>query len=640
MTPERFRQIRNLFEAAIEREPGERQVFLDAACHGDNLLQAELTRLLAAHQGQFGPVDQPALALVTTEPQRMEGRRVGPYEVLREIGVGGMATVYLARRADGAFERQVALKILRPEEASHDLVRRFQQEQQILATLEHPNIARLLDAGSIDTRSPYIVMEFVDGIQIDQYCNNHKLNVNERLKLFEMVCSAVHYANHRGVVHRDLKPSNILVTADGVVKLLDFGISKLLDNPQLPVRAYFTRTGLQLMTPEYASPEQVKGEVATAATDVYSLGVVLYEVLTGHSPYRLRSRIMHEIVRVVCEEPPARPSTSVTQNITADARSRAQESTPQQLKRELSGDIDSILLKALAKEPGDRYESAEELGRELSRHLRGEPIEARSNYLVRSLVAFARRRSGWILAALCSLTAIATGAVSIQHNALIMMGILFLSLVTGNLALRAEFGNDFARRSLGATTRLFAGMFAAIIILSALPRSLTTNFLSLLGGVMITWCGYHLLRWPLRSHWAGELVLDVSRPRQPWVMFLCAAMIAGAVMSAADKVVEHATIALPDILRWLQLLSLALLMLTLHGRAEFRSAGIVSNGRLIRWRNIKSYAWRSAVGDFEVLQVWSKGLGRFWPAEKLLLRREFKRPVAELLERQLSPWLR
>jgi eukaryotic-like serine/threonine-protein kinase len=330
--PERFRQLRNLFDAVIERKPAERQAFLDQACRGDRLLHAEVDRLLKAHDERLGPMDRSAIVF-ETESDRMEGRRVGPYEVLREIGSGGMATVYLARRADGLFERNVALKFVRPEAANQDILRRFQQEQQILAGLDHPNIARLLDAGSIDSRSPYFVMEFVDGIAIDRYCDEHRLNVKARVKLFQMVCSAVHYANQRGVVHRDLKPSNILVTAEGAPKLLDFGISKLLDDVQTPFTAYLTRTGLRPMTPEYASPEQVKGETATVAADVYSLGVVLYEVLTGHRPYRMHSRLMHEVVRVICEDAPTRPSTAVTQDVTPDALSRARETTPDELKR-------------------------------------------------------------------------------------------------------------------------------------------------------------------------------------------------------------------------------------------------------------------------------------------------------------------
>lgn len=638
MTPERFRQIRNLFDAAIEREPEERQNFLDQACRGDRLLHAEVERLLEAHDKRLGPMDRPVIVL-DTEPDRMEGRRVGPYEVLREIGSGGMATVYLTRRADGLFERNVALKFVQPELANQDILRRFQQEQQILAGLDHPNIARLLDAGSIDSRSPYFVMEFVDGIPIDRYCDEHRLNVKARVKLFQIVCSAVQYANQRGVVHRDLKPSNILVTADGIPKLLDFGISKLLDDAQTPVTAYLTRNALRPMTPEYASPEQVKGDTVTVATDVYSLGVVLYEMLTGRRPYRMHNRVMHEIVRVICEESPTRPSTAVTQDVTPDALSRTRETTPQKLKRELSGNIDSMLLKALEKEPGNRYRSAEEFENDLSRYLQGEPVEARSNHAVRWLVALMRHRSGWVLAALCVFVAIASGVVTIQRNILIAMGSLMAALLTGNLALRAEFGNEYARQRLGSATRWLAGLFITIIVMSSLPRGLTTNWLPALFVAPSTWLGYYLVRWPFRSHWGGELILDFSRKRQPIVMVLPALIILGTVLSVVETFTEGITITTPHIVLYVGQVALGLFLIVAGGRVEFRSRGILSNGRLIRWRNVKAYAWSTAMGDVEVLQVWSKGLGRFWPAEKVLIRSEAKQQVNAFLERQLSPWL-
>jgi serine/threonine protein kinase len=638
MTPERFRQIRNLFDAAIERETGERKSFLDQACCGDRLLRAEVDRLLEAHYKQVGPMDKPVIVL-DTESDRMEGRQVGPYEVLREIGTGGMATVYLARRADGLFERNVALKFLRPEVANHEILRRFQQEQQILAGLDHPNIARLLDAGSIGSRSPYFVMEFVEGIPIDRYCDEHRLNVKARVKLFQMVCSAIQYANQRGVVHRDLKPSNILVTAHGIPKLLDFGISKLLDDGQTRVTACLTRNGLRAMTPEYASPEQVKGETVTIATDVYSLGVVLYEVLTGHRPYRMHNRVMHEIVRVICEETPTRPSKVVTQDATPEALGRVRETTARELKRELSGDIDSMLLKALEKEPGNRYRSAEELEKDLTRYLQGEAVEARSNHAVRWLVALLRRHSGWIFAALCALAAIASGAVTIQRNVLLIMGVLVAALFTGNLALSAEFGSDYAHRRLGWITRFFAGVFIASIVVSSLPRELTTNWLPAVFAAISTWLGYYLLRWPFRSHWAGELILDISRKRQPLLMGLCALMIVGTVLSAVEMLTEGVAVTTAHLVRWVSPVGLALFLFVLNGRAEFRLRGIVSNGRLIRWANVKAYTWSTAMGDFEVLQVWSKGLGRFWPAEKLLVRSEAKQQVSALLERELSTWL-
>jgi hypothetical protein len=421
--------------------------------------------------------------------------------------------------------------------------------------------------------------------------------------------------------------------------LLDFGISKLLADGQARATSCLTRNGLRAMTPEYASPEQVKGETVTVATDVYSLGVALYEVLTGHRPYRMHNRVMHEIMRIICEETPTRPSKVVTQDATLEALGRVRETTPRELKRELSGDIDSMLLKALEKESGNRYRSAEEFEKDLSRYLQGEPVEARSNHAVRWLVALLRRHPGWILAALCALAALASGAVTIQRNIVIMMGVLLAALLTGNLALSAEFGSDYARRRLVWMTRFFGGMFIAVIVVSSLPRDLTTNWLSVMFGAVMTWLGYYLLRWPFRSRWAGELMLDISRRPQPLLMALCGLMIVGTVLSTVDMLTEGAAVTTAHIVRCVWQIGLALFLFLLNGRAEFRSRGIVSNGRLIRWRNVKAYAWSSAMGDFEVLRVWSKGLGRFLPAEKLLVRSEAKQQVSALLERQLSPWL-
>src|SRR5207248_236370 len=233
--------------------------------------------------------------------------------VLREIGHGGMGTVYLALRDDDVVQKQVAIKVVRAGAGEADVLRRFRQERAILASLDHPAIARLIDAGSTEEGLPYFVMDYVDGEPIDTWCDRHKLNVTERLKLFRAVCSGVQYAHQHLVVHRDLKPANILVTAEGEVKLLDFGIAKLVDREATPMDRAATETLIRRMTPEYASPEQVRGEPIHTASDVYALGVVLYELLTGHRPYRMRSYLMHEVERVICEEEPTRPSVVVTE---------------------------------------------------------------------------------------------------------------------------------------------------------------------------------------------------------------------------------------------------------------------------------------------------------------------------------------
>ncbi|MCA9284013.1 MAG: serine/threonine protein kinase, partial [Phycisphaerales bacterium] len=248
----------------------------------------------------------------TAAPPRNDPKSIGPYRVIRRLGHGGMGVVYLAQREDGPIRRPVAVKVMRAGLEATEVAQRFERERQVLAALDHPNIARLLDAGSTADGQPYFVMEFVEGQSLDQYCDERRLTVSERLKIFRQVCAAVHHAHQNLVVHRDIKPRNILVTTDGTPKLLDFGIAKLLNVSMAPAMDLHTETGVRLMTPEYASPEQVRGQSVTTAADVYSLGVVLFELLTGHRPFRLKTRLMQEVERVICEENPERPSTMIT----------------------------------------------------------------------------------------------------------------------------------------------------------------------------------------------------------------------------------------------------------------------------------------------------------------------------------------
>jgi serine/threonine-protein kinase len=335
--------------------------------------------------GEDREVPNPALTTTVTESSepRVE-RRIGAYRVLRELGHGGMGTVYLAARADDQYQKQVAIKVVRGLD-SDEVVRYFRRERQILAALDHPNIARLMDGGTTEDGLPYFVMERVEGEPIDRYCDERKLSVQERLRLFQGVCAAVQYAHQNLVVHRDLKPSNILVDAHGVPKLLDFGLAKLL-NPEIFGEA---ATGTALaMTPEYASPEQARGQRITTATDVYSLGVVLYELLTGHRPYGRQARDSLQLLRAVCEEEPERPSTAVGRTeqrtlpngavwtTTPDAVSRTREGTPEKLRRRLRGELDNIVLMALRKEPQRRYRSVEALSEDIRRYLEGRPVTA------------------------------------------------------------------------------------------------------------------------------------------------------------------------------------------------------------------------------------------------------------------------
>jgi eukaryotic-like serine/threonine-protein kinase len=310
MTPERWQQIRGVFDEAVAIRTEERAAYLDKACASDAELRHEVESLLSSDDRAGTKfLNTPAVdfskAALSDAPNRV-GRRIGAYNTLEEIGRGGMGEVYRAGRADGQYEKEVAIKLVRGGYDTASVLERFRHERQILASLDHPNIARLLDGGTTDEGIPYLVMELIEGTPIDQYCDAQKLNVTERLRLFSQVCAAVQYAHQRLVIHRDIKPGNILVTKEGVPKLLDFGIAKILD----PAASSET-TVASPMTPEYASPEQIRGEPITTATDVYSLGVVLYQLLTGRSPYPKKTQVPHEFARVICEWEPERPSTIV-----------------------------------------------------------------------------------------------------------------------------------------------------------------------------------------------------------------------------------------------------------------------------------------------------------------------------------------
>src|SRR5207253_686686 len=307
---EKRQQINDLFSSALEQSPGEREAFLRQACGNDQSLYAEVETLLLHYDDSFLE-ESPASEIPSFPDHAMVGKQIGAYRIIRECGHGGMAVVYLAERADREYRKRVAVKMVKPGAGKDDILRRFRNERQTLAALDHPNIVKLLDGGTTEDGLPYLVMDYVEGTPINEYCDAHRLSTSERLELFRKVCTAVSYAHQRLVIHRDLKPANILVTAEGTPKLLDFGIAKLL-NPESAATLVITHTGQRLMTPEYASPEQVRGEPLTNATDIYSLGVVLYELLTGHRPYRLKSYAPAEIERAICELEPEKPSTVVT----------------------------------------------------------------------------------------------------------------------------------------------------------------------------------------------------------------------------------------------------------------------------------------------------------------------------------------
>jgi serine/threonine protein kinase len=307
---DRWQQVRAVLDEAIALPTDERPAYLDKSCTSDAELRAEVDSLLRSHE-QAGNefLNNPAVDLrsfVPNSKSNYTGHRIGVYQIMEEIGHGGMGEVYRAVRADGQYDKQVAIKLVRVGLDSPYLVERFRHERQILASLDHPNIARLHDGGTTDNGIPYLVMELIEGTPIDLYCVEHDLDITERLQLFTQVCTAVQYAHQRLVIHRDIKPSNILVTEDRVPKLLDFGIAKIVD----PLGGVET-TLVRPMTPEFASPEQIRGEPITTASDVYSLGVVLYRMLTGKSPYPETTRTPLEFARLICEAEPTRPSTAV-----------------------------------------------------------------------------------------------------------------------------------------------------------------------------------------------------------------------------------------------------------------------------------------------------------------------------------------
>ncbi len=388
LAAERWRQVRSILEVALAQTGSEREATLDRDCRGDAKLRQEVESLIAAHDSAGTFIDQPMIALADLEEE--VGELIDAYRLDRLLAHGGMGTVYLASRVDSDFHQQVAMKILKRGMDTDEIVRRFAAERQILAGLEHPYIARLIDGGRTPDGRPYLVMEYVNGEPIDRYCDARRLSIRDRIQLFLRVCRAVHYAHQHLIVHRDLKPSNILVLASGEPKLLDFGIAKILAPMPFPWSVPATVPGSAPLTPEYASPEQVLGEQITTASDVYSLGVLLYELLTGQRPYRLTTRAPDQIIKAVCEAPAEKPSQAVRRLIDRadrgkaaplEAASTARGCEPRKLGRQLVGDLDTILLGALRKEPERRYATVVSFAQDLEHYLAGRPISARRESL-------------------------------------------------------------------------------------------------------------------------------------------------------------------------------------------------------------------------------------------------------------------
>ncbi|HEY7336157.1 MAG TPA: serine/threonine-protein kinase [Bryobacteraceae bacterium] len=401
--PDRWRRLEAIFQAAADLPQAERPDFLDAQCEGDAKLRAEVESLLASsaetHRFFLGPLRAVARDLSEGEDANL-GRRIGPYRVLKTLGEGGMGNVYLAVRADRQYTQEVAIKLMRTGFGSSPaMLVRFRTERQILANLDHPNIARLLDGGVTEDDAPYLVMEHVGGLPIDEYCRSERLPLENRLRLFLTVCAAVEYAHKNLVVHRDIKPANILVAANGEPKLLDFGIAKLLD-PELG-DALQTRTAERLMTPEYACPEQIRGGPVTTSADVYGLGVLLYELLAGVRPFRADGKDQFQVARMICEDEPVPPSAAAADRDSAASIER----------RRLKGDLDKIALMALRKEPARRYASVGRLAADVRAYLNGYPIQARTDAWGYRSGKFVRRHKLGVVAAALAILILVGGSI-------------------------------------------------------------------------------------------------------------------------------------------------------------------------------------------------------------------------------------
>ncbi len=432
MNPERWQQVEEIFATALERPREERARYVAQACGDDAALEQEVASLLdsADTAGDYfadlaGRAGIPAVD--AEEAEHLVGHRVGNYRLVALLGRGGMGAVYLAERDDTQFEKRTALKLLPLGMDSEESRHRFHLERQILALLEHPGIARLLDGGVTEDGTPYYVMEYVEGTPVDEYCDTQRLSIAERLQIFLSVCDAVQHAHQNLVVHRDLKPRNILVTASGQIKLLDFGIARIIDQEQAKDGTTFSHRA-RPMTLAYASPEQVRGAAITTASDVYSLGVLLYRLLSGHHPYAYSFSSPAEAERTICGEEPTRPSARLLRaeerpgahdagsRTTPAAVARARSTTVQRLGRELAGDLDTIVLMALRKEPGRRYASVSHFAEDVRRYQAGLPVSARKDTLRYRTSRFVRRNKVSVtVAAAFAVTIVALAALAVRY---------------------------------------------------------------------------------------------------------------------------------------------------------------------------------------------------------------------------------
>ena len=390
MNSERWQKVKSVLEEVLEIAPASRSAFLEKSCNGDKDLRVEVESLLDFETGDADLLEESAFSIaLETGAEKFIGKQIGKYKIISELGAGGMGVVFLAERADGEFLQKVALKLIKRGIGSDSILRRFVNERQILASLQHPNIAHLIDGGTTDDNLPYFVMEYVEGETILEFARRKNLSVEQRLDLFREVCAAVQFAHQNLVIHRDLKPSNILVNAGGAPKLLDFGIAKLLKTEITDQ----TATQHFAFTPEYASPEQVRGEKLTTATDIYSLGVIIYELLTDARPFSFENKNFGQIVQTVTTSEPVRPSSvlSPKSKIQNPKSEKLNRKSPILNAKSLKGDLDNIILKSLKGDAERRYSSVEQFSEDIRRHLKGLPITARQDTLFYRAEKFTRR---------------------------------------------------------------------------------------------------------------------------------------------------------------------------------------------------------------------------------------------------------
>ncbi len=432
MDSDLWARVKDIFINAVALQGDKREEYIEKTCGSNDELKGEVISLLTSFKSSGAFLDNPDIDLNFAVPQEKDpylNKKIDAYKIVSVIAEGGMGRVYLGERADSAFSQRVAVKLIKYFNQSSYLLQRFHNERQTLANLNHPYIAKLLDGGSTDEGVPYFIMEYIDGVPLNEYCDANSLSIDDRLLLFQKICSAVNYAHKNLVVHRDLKPSNILITGDGNPKLLDFGISKILKDDNTPDLSDYTVTQVWNLTPDYASPEQIKGEKITTATDIYSLGVLLYKILTGHHPYNIRSYLPADITKIVCETNPEKPSTIIrtVENIKSaggheiiispETIGKARKENIVKLSKTLSGDLDNIILKAIRKEPERRYSSIEQFSEDIRRYLDGLPVIARNDTLSYRTSKFVRRHKFGVAAFLIIIILFIAGFIGITWQA-------------------------------------------------------------------------------------------------------------------------------------------------------------------------------------------------------------------------------